>query len=75
MAVLASCTVQAERRAGAHCAPYIYIYISRKIYTMKNENALIPQPFLDWYDIWPGQAGRDEHTVEVGWKPRLRVFA
>jgi hypothetical protein len=28
---------------------------------MKNENALIPQPFLDWYDIWPGQAGRDEH--------------
>ena len=28
---------------------------------MKNENTLIPQPFLDWYDIWPGQAGRDEH--------------
>ena len=28
---------------------------------MKNENAPIPQPFLDWYDIWPGQAGRDEH--------------
>ncbi|MCZ6676835.1 MAG: hypothetical protein O7E52_06260 [Candidatus Poribacteria bacterium] len=25
------------------------------------EASLTPQPFLDWYGIWPGQAGRDEH--------------
>ena len=22
---------------------------------------LVQQPFLDWYSIWPGLAGRDEH--------------
>ena len=21
---------------------------------------LIPSPFLDWIDVWPGQSGRDE---------------
>jgi hypothetical protein len=23
--------------------------------------SLVQQPFLDWYGIWPGLAGRDEH--------------
>ncbi len=25
-----------------------------------NETPLVPQPLLDWFGIWPGQAGRDE---------------
>ena len=32
-----------------------------------NEPALIPQPFIDWYEIWAGQAGVNEHG-ETGLK-------
>ena len=25
-----------------------------------SELSLVAQPLLDWFDVWPGQAGRDE---------------
>ena len=42
-----------------------------------NDSSLIPQTFLDWGGIWPGQSGRDEHGRSFFEDPpqgvRLRV--
>ena len=42
-----------------------------------NDSSLIPQPFLDWGGIWPGQSGRDQHGHSFFEDPpqgvRLRV--